>query len=82
MGSGLVGIDTTRLESSLGLHIQIRPDPEGTVPEKRGLSLFYLPPAPKSENECDQKNQYQVHVGHKIKDSFVAGAFFFCVFRN
>jgi len=30
MESGLVSIDATRLESSLGFRIQIRPDPEGT----------------------------------------------------
>ncbi len=37
MGSGLVRNDGTGLESSLGFYIQIRPEPEGTVPEKRGL---------------------------------------------
>jgi hypothetical protein len=41
MGSGLVRIDSIRLESSLGFHIQIRPDPEGTVSEeKAACSLF------------------------------------------
>ncbi len=42
MGSGLVRIDTTRQESSFGLSIKIRPDPEGTVPIKKRPVPFFV----------------------------------------
>ncbi len=41
MVSGIVKINSTSIESSLVSYTQIRSDPEGTVPEKKGPVPFF-----------------------------------------